>query len=89
MNARIESFGAGLCPAESPAPLDALADAAVHGGLVSATLRGGRTIRDGVRDLFPACGTHIVVFHANNAMFVDDVVHCEPVRCVAEGEVEA
>ena len=88
MNAPVESLAVDLHPAEHPGTLDTLADAVVHGGLVAATLRSGRTIRDGVRDLYPAYGTHIVVFHANNAMFVDDVVRCEPVPCVAD-DVEA
>jgi len=90
MNVVRENFGLNPPPAAPiRTTLDTLTDAVRHRRVVSATLRSGRTIRDGVCDLYPACGTHIVVFHAHNAMLVEDIARCEPVPCLDDGAVEA
>lgn len=56
--------------------LDVLARAAHETEIVTVELRDGQSFRDGVREVFSACGANYVIFHAHNRMYVDDIMRC-------------
>ena len=63
----------------NPQVFDVLTHAANETEIVSVQLRDGQRFRDGVLEVFSACGAKYVIFHAHNRMNVDDIVCCEPV----------
>lgn len=60
----------------NPQVFDVLTHAADQTEMVAVQLRDGQSFRDGVREVFSACGAKYVIFHAHNRMNVDDILSC-------------
>lgn len=55
-------------------------------GFVAVQTRLGEQFTDGVCEVFPECGTHVVVFHEHNCVLLDDVARCVPVAVAPEAD---
>jgi hypothetical protein len=63
---------------------DVLARAADETEIVTVELRDGQRFRDGVCEVFSACGARYVIFHAHNRMNVDDITRCASAPAVVD-----
>lgn len=59
--------------------LDVLVQSATATELVAVKLRDGQQFRDGVCEVYSACGARYVIFHAHNRINVDDIADCASV----------
>lgn len=67
-----------------PEVIAVLVHAATGNELVAVQLRDGQTFRDGVCEVFSACGAEYVIFHAHNRIHVNDITHCRPLPACVE-----
>lgn len=74
-----------MCQVNAEGVLAAVTAAAREHHLVTVETRRGERFTDGVCEVFPECGTHIVVFHGHNCVLLDDLTRCAP----APGQYDA